>query len=312
MQMVSKPNKIILESIAKAKGLSINEVKKDLEKNKKIKSHKRRRKAIDPTVELISNGKSRSVDFSQVKGSLKNFEPKDNVFEWSMKDVALYIRSKYNNRYNENWNHKILGACNELKLIHDRIIDLYGFCDFLVMRDYVDYIFENRLDRMIDNADGVFYLRNFRDDRHVSAFSEIYDYQDSVLRATSVKEEQKELEEEFSTSNKDIEEVFFLSEDLFVKNYGIVVCIFWLIKSQKYTNKEATVRVLSICKRLYNKGEFKLVKDRTELLSPYHKSIRFPKMKQFLNNIDSRYEMDIKYKENDIIKSKFKFLEEQE
>lgn len=313
MLMVSEPDKLILESIAKAKGISIDEVRKDLKKNKKAKPRKRKKKATEPTLELITSGEARSVEFSQVKGSLKRSEARENVFKWSIKDVALYIRAKYENKYDEGWNHRTIGACTELMRIHDRILDLYGHCDFLVMRDYVDYVFENHIDMMKDRAEGVFYLRNFRDDVYISEFSEVYDYKNSFERTTCGKVESiKKYEvEDFSTSSNNIEEVFFLSEDSFVKTYGIVVCIFWLIKCQGYTNKEAATKVLNICKRLHKKGEFKFIKERTEFLSPYHESINFPRMEQFLKSIDGRYKIDIEYKENDIIKSKFKFLEEQ-
>lgn len=314
--MVSEPDKLILESLAKAKGMSISEVKEDLKKNKKTKLRKRKKKSTEPTIQLITSGRAKSVDFSQIKGRINQTEAKENVFEWKIKDVALYVRSLYQEKYREDWKHKTIGASTELMRIHDRILDIYGHCDFVVMRDYVDYIFEEEIDKMIDRAKGVFYLRNFRDDVYIKAFSECYDYKDSFERATrgegkrNTSNKQIEIVEDFSTSNDSIEEIFFLSEDSFVKTYGIVVCIFWLIRCQDYTNKEAAMRVLDICKRLNSKGEFKIIKERTEFLSPYHESITFPRMEEFLKNIDGRYKIDIQYKENDIIKSKFKFLEE--
>ncbi len=312
MLMVSKPNKIILNSIAQAKGISIDEAKLALTKNKtKKKTRRKKKKATDPSVEIISSGLAKSVDFSQVKGRTKRSEARENVLDWDIKDVAFYIRSKYEKKYNSDWGHRVIGTCPELRRIHDRILDLYGHCDFLVMRDYVDFVFEEYIDGMIDKVDGVFYLRNFRDDRFIVSFSESYDYKESFERATRGEEKTEKAMEGFSTSSQSIEEIFYLSEDSFVTTYGIVVCIFWLIKCQGYTNKEAATTVLDICQRLNKKGDFKSVKERTEFLSPYHESINFPKMEEFLKNIDGRYKIDIQYKENDIIKSKFKFLEEQ-
>lgn len=309
MLMVSKPNKIILESIAKAKGISVDEAKLDLSKSKK-KTRKRKKKVTEPTVEIVSNGRAREVEFSQVKGNIKRLEAKENVFDWGIKDVAMYIRFKYEKRYDSDWGHRTIGVCPELRRIHDRILDLYGHCDFLVMRDYVDYIFESHMDSIIDNAKGTFYLRNLREDRYIISFSEVYDYKQSFNSVTFGDEKKVKAVESISTSNQSIEEVFCLSEDSFITTYGIVVCIFWLIRCKGYTNVEAATRILDICKRLHRKGEFKYVKEKTELLSPYHESINFPKMEQFLKNIDGRYKIDIEYKENDIIKSKFKFLEE--
>jgi hypothetical protein len=179
------------------------------------------------------------------------------------------------------------------------------------MRDYVDYLFREQMEGMIDNAKGVFYLRNFRDDKYIIAFSNIYEYKESFERENWGDTEQESLAERASTSSQSIEEIFYLSEESFVTTYGIVVCIFWLIKCQNYTNKEAATRVLDICKNLNKKGDFKIVKEKTELLSPYHESINFPRMEEFLKCIDGRYKIDVEYKENDIIKSKFKFLEEQ-
>ena len=181
MLMVSEPNKLILESLAKAKGVSINEIKEDLNKNESVK---RKKRSTEPTIQLITDGRARSVDFSQIKGKISQKEAKENVFEWKIKDVALYVRSRYLKKYKEDWKHKTIGACTELMRIHDRILDIYGHCDFLVMRDYIDHIFEEEIDKMIDRSKGVFYLSNFRKDIYIKAFSERYDYKDSFERAT--------------------------------------------------------------------------------------------------------------------------------
>ena len=178
--MVSKPNKIILESIAKAKGQTVEEVKDDLQKSKS-KPRKRKKKKIGATLELISDGKAKTIDYNQVRGNKSQNQAKENVSEWKIKDVAFYIRSKYEERYNKDWKHKTVGACTELMRIHDRILDIYGLCDFFVMKDYVDFIFDRYIDIMIDRADGIFYLRNFRDDKYVMAFSQEYDYKISTI-----------------------------------------------------------------------------------------------------------------------------------
>lgn len=310
MLMVSKPDKLILESLAKAKGVSVDDVKKDLKNNKKPKKRKRR-KATDPSVELISSDEARTIEFSQVKGNIRRSTARENVFEWNIKDVSFYIREKFQKRYDKDWGHRTIGVCPELMRIHDRILDIYGHCDFHVMRDYVDYIFEEEIDGIIDKSKGVFYLNSLREDRYIASFSEIYDYKESFEREKFGGKKKKTKSEKpnlISTSSTSISEVFRLSEDSFVKTYGIVICIFWLIKCQYYTNREAATRVLEICERIHSKGEFKEVKEITESFSPYHDSINFPKMEDFLRNIDGRYKIEIEYKENDIIKSKFKFL----
>lgn len=308
MQMVSDPDKIILESMAKAKGITVEEVKDNIKKNKK-KSQKKRNNS---PVEITISDKARSIDFSQIKGSIKRNTPKENVFEWGIKDVALYVKDKYYKKFKKDWMHRVIGSCPELRRIHDRILDIYGLCDFLVMRDYIDYIFSEKIEGIIDRAGGVFYVRNFRDDNYIIDFIRSYDYKDSFGREMWGNDDQEQLSEKPSMSNESIGEIFLLSEESFVTTYGIVVCIFWLIKYKKYANGDAARRVLDICQKLNNKGKFKLAKERTEQLSPYHESIRFPKMKEFLKNIDGRYKIEIEYKENPIIRSKFNFLEEQE
>lgn len=308
MLTVSDPDKIILESIAKAKGISVEEAKRSLAKKK---TRKRTKKSNEPTIEIIPSSQARTVDFSQVKGRIHRNQPKENVSEWGVKDVALYIREKYQREYNSDWGHNIIGSCPELRRIHDRILDIYGLCDFLVLKDYVDFIFDERINYIIDASKGVFYLTSLREDRHIIEFSQTYDYKKTFDKAKFGDSKKEKEKDNLSTSKKSIEEVFYLSEDAFLKTYGIVVCIFWLIKCQGYTNLAAATRVLEISQRLNSKGEFKKIKETTEKLSPYHESIRFPKMEQFLKSIDGRYKIDIEYEENDIIKSKFKFLEEQ-
>ena len=308
MLMVSKPNKLILESLAKVKGVSVEKVQEDLKNKKKTRKKKKNSGA---TLEIVSDRNAKTIDYSQVRGNIKRTKPKENVFDWSMKDIALYIRSKYEKKYNEDWKHRISGVSTELMRLHDRILDIYGHCDTLVLRDYIDYIFEEFLDRILDKANGIFYLRNFRDDVYISAFSEVYDYKDSFEKEKWGDIDNNKLNENLATTNSSINEVFLLSEESFVTTYGIIIAIFWLIKCRNYSNKDAASKVLEICKKVHEKGEFKFVKDSTESLSPYHESIRFPKMNEFLANIDGRYKIEVQYKENDIIKSKFKFLLEE-
>ena len=71
MIMVSKPNKLILDSIAKVKGISIDDVKEDLNKkkvNRKRKSKKKKKLKEGPSVELISdkNLDAKTINFSQI------------------------------------------------------------------------------------------------------------------------------------------------------------------------------------------------------------------------------------------------------
>lgn len=307
---MSDCDNIILESLALAKGVSIEEIKESL--NTKKKRKRKKRKKTEPTVQLHGSMNAKEIAFTEVKGRIRKTEPKENVFEWTIRDVALYTRLKYQKMFDESWKHNIIGVSSELRRLHDRILDIYGHCDFLVLRDYIDYIFEEKINIILDKANGVFYLQNFRNDQYIIAFSNVYDYQESFQSEITEGENDNNELENISMSNNDIEEVFLLSEEIFVKTYGIVVPIFWLIKSYGYSNKEASMRVLQVCKNLHKKGEFKEVKEKTELLSPYHQSIYFPKMVEFLKNIDGRYKIDIEYKEHDIIKSKFKFLEETE
>jgi len=308
MIMVSEPDKLILNSIASAKGISIEEVKEDLKTNKVRLTKQNIKKSSDTTVEIVSDGLAKMVDFNQIKGHLKRTEPRENVLEWELQDVAMYIRSKYAKKYKKDWGHRITGVCIELKRIYDRIIDIYGHCDVLVMKDYIDYIFYTYIDRMIDKSGGVFYIRNFREDKYICSFSEKYNYKRSFEKVTNAIKNDKESIENIPMDNKKIEEYFILSEEEFVFTYGVIVCIFWLINCKGYSNKDATSRILEICKKIHKKGEFKLVKERTELLSPYHSSIKFPKMCEFVENIDGRFRIDVDYSDIDIVKNKFKFL----
>ena len=224
-------DRIILESMAKAKGVTVEQLQIQISNKgkKKKKEEVVRVINVNPTLEII-NDKSKTIDFSDIKGSIKKSSLKDNVFNWGPRDVGMYIAGKFRKKYNKDWGHNLIGTSSEITRIHDRIIDIYGHCDYLVMRDYVDYIFSRQLDEILASRKGIFHLTDFRKDRYIQLFASVYNYKESFEKERNKQDNKQKEIEACSFRAEDVEQIYLLSEEEFIISYGVVICAYWLHK----------------------------------------------------------------------------------
>ena len=127
----------------------------DLDKIKKTNSTRKKTNKKN-----IKNKIESSDTFENIKEN-KNYKVKNNILEWGVLDIAIYFNNKYKEKFYVDFCPPInlRSLCPEISKVHDKIVDLYGCCNFLILRDYISYIFQNGIEKVMEETKGVLYIK---------------------------------------------------------------------------------------------------------------------------------------------------------
>lgn len=232
-------------------------------------------------------------------GGKKKVVRKNSLEEWGAFDFFYYTEKKYVAKYGCSMDLNVGGNGVEINRIRDKFYDLFGFCCNLIMKDYIDFFFNNYIDQII-NLDGAFYFRQMRDEKIVCEFYDGYNFPQSFLQySESVKVGNKNL-----ISNKAVKESYMVGDTSLVSNYGIVISLNWLIKVKELLPEDATRMVLTACRDLANRDMVDVIKSATETYSPYPSSLFFKSPQLVMDRVDKNIKLDVEFDNN----NKYEFL----
>ena len=251
----------------------------------------------------IVNREAETCSYADIAKKKRKLKQKNNLEEWGAFDFFLYAREKYTVKYGCRWDLGIGGGSLEINRIRDRFSDIFGFCCNLIMRDYIDFFFDNYIDKMIQ-SDGAFYFRQMRRDKIMSEFCEAYDFSQSFLRYT----EREKIKDKDTISNLEIKEAYYIGDTSLVSNYGIVIAFNWLINVKKMSPTDTARLVLAACRELASKNMISVVKKATEVYSPYPSALSFKKPQVIMDKIDSSIKLNVEFNDN----SKYVFMQVKE
>ena len=302
------PKDILKEIQAESLGVSPEDVVfTDLRKKKKKK--KKIKKTIESESDdtIISNQEGFSITNMGTEvcsygdiGKKRRLKQKNSLEEWGAFDFFLFTQKKYINRYGSNWDLNIGGSSLEINRIRDKFYDLFGFCCNLIMRDYIDFFFDNYMDDLI-RTEGEFFFNHMRRDKMMCEFYDGYNFPQSFEKYTK---SEKLYNKVFITS-QEVREAFLIGDTSLVSNYGVVISLNWLIVVKKMSALEATMLVVMACKDMFNKGMINVVQNVTELYSPYPSNIPFKSPQLVMNKIDKNIKLSVEFVDND----KLRFLQ---
>jgi len=276
------------------------------------RDRKKRKKKVKKIVEsesnstILNNAEGFAIENVTVEScsyadiGRRKLKKKNNLEEWGAFDFFLYAEKIYKNKYSKQWVLHIGGGSLEINRIRNKFYDLFGFCCNLIMRDYIDFFFENYMDQMVDSDSG-FYFRQMRNDKIICEFHEGYDFSQSFLQYS---ESEKQCDKE-TISNDTIKEAYMISDTSLVSNYGIVISLNWLIKVKKISPTDASRVVLSACRELESKGMIDVVKSATETYSPYPSSLLFKDPQIVMDKIDKNIKLEVEFDDS----GKYEFLQ---
>lgn len=308
MIKMKDPKDILREVKADIMGVSPDEIVFSDFRDKKKKKKKLKKTIESESGEtIIDNSEGFGLTNVEVEvcsyadiGKKRRLRQKNNLEEWGAFDFFLFAEKKYISKYGSRWNLNIGGSSLEINRIRDKFYDLFGFCCNLIMRDYIDFFFDNYIDVII-KSEGAFYFRQMRKEKIICEFYDGYNFSQSFLKYT----EGEKTENKDSISNREIKEAYLIGDTSLVSNYGIVISLNWLIRVKKLSATDSTRMVLTACRELKDKGLIEVVKGATEIYSPYPSSIPFKNPQLVMDRIDKNIKLDVEFNDN----NKFEFLQ---
>jgi len=266
-------NEMIKKIIGEAIGKDISLIKSEYKrKNKKRKNgfiFENQEKNSEKKLEIINEPATQYIEFNKLFKrtiSLTNYQKKD-INKWNNRDFVNYAYNFYRKRYKKDWKLRFPAATLSMERIRTKLSALFGTDNNIIVRDYIQYSFEQGyIDKFIEKYKK-FYFNQLLYNYLLESF-----YLNYNIEYSENKEKQKKQELSFNQlilSDKEIEESFLLSEETLLFDFGVVITVNWFILKKNLQEEEAISKVYNIYKNIYNKGLFEVIKISTEKWSPY-------------------------------------------
>lgn len=206
-----------------------------------------------------------ATTFSNLKSNIW-WRPVDNDLQnWSNKDFAIHLVNLYKNKYKQPCDIHPVHIMTRINDIRESIREYVGFCDNLVLRDYLSYFCSEWLDYYhIDKKLG-YWLRPMRDKKPILSFISRYsygEYKDKNNVASEAKSGN-----EFGLD--DIKQSYLLGIDSLLLKFGFVISFNYLVKQESFSIGQAANVVAKSSLKLYNRKSIKHVVEATEGFESY-------------------------------------------
>lgn len=226
--------------------------------------HIKRNSIKNKTEEILKiKQQAKEINISDIK---TKYKVKEDLNLWTSKDFVYYMSDKYEKKYGHCWKGiSYIGVTTFIPRIRDMIRDSLGICDNIVMKDFIDYYFNNW---MQDSYQKEWFLRNMTNNTEpILKFSTSYNYKDSISK--NIKTENKEVKTDISLLNEnELEISYLLGIDNLLNKYGIIVTINFCLKKD-FSLEKAIEKVAYAIARAYNRGVANSIFKTTEKYKDY-------------------------------------------
>jgi hypothetical protein len=240
------------------------------------------------------------VEFDDLPRRKRSRKTPENIERWITADFVSYSARLFTARYKQDWGLNFSAQCQEMLVVRDWILERLGFCDNVVMRDFIKWFFDNCSDDFMKKF-GQFYFAHMRRPKVMEAFINSYRYVPAKPEAPIPQKNSPSSKPKVAFNAKEMADIFILSEEQFILEYGILVSISWLIAKKKFSNVEAIKFVYTVCEGLHKKGKFGLVKEATEKYNPYPVDLLFLEAERFVKKIDPNLSIKITTTKNEVL-----------
>jgi hypothetical protein len=216
-----------------------------------------------------------------------------DVFQWTNRDIALYITEKYYKKYKNNWDVSIVGVATHVDRIKKCLFDILGFCDNVVMKDYLDYFFTYWADLCVHGANKTLRFKSFLGSDPIDEFVDSYNYSERVQYYISGSDSDYEGNLPKVDINK-IDMSYSLGIDNLILDFGIIVAMNYLLKKGKPLNI-ATKLVSDAAVRICKDSDYSLVAEITNAYSPYSNKMIYKNSDEISNLIQRRIGKEISF-----------------
>lgn len=295
--------KSVLTDISGAKDeVELRDVRKEKKRGRPLKNIVDSNPSLNSfggQLEIVGGG-AKSVGWETIK-DIRKTVIKDNLSLWTSSDFYLYCKKKYQEKYNSPWNLKMGNAKIQICKLRDDIEEYFGFQSNLMIKDYIDYFFDNYMDFQRKRGKDFLFVM-LRSDSPLKGFFNNYNYQDSFNKFM------KNKKEEVFIKSAEIKASYDISPYSLVVSYGIVISVNWLLSNRDFDGKQAIQYVYKACKKLNQTGQLDLVKKSTEAFSPYPSACAFKIPNLILEKIKEGERVEVDFLDDDKINSRFKCI----
>ena len=106
---------------------------------------------IDIKSILIKESVSKEKAFNEWPVEKREASLSKDLVEWTQRDFALYISDLYYKKFSKPIGFGIIGMSAYLGRIKVNVKEAVGFCDNIVLKDYIDYYFKNWIEHHISD-----------------------------------------------------------------------------------------------------------------------------------------------------------------
>ena len=263
---------------------------------KKKKTQRKKTEGIDI---FSDSGKSKQIEFKDIKSprsrSIRNRIRHLPLSEWVSVDFVYYTASLYKERYGRDWELNVSGSCAQVVGVKDFIVDHFGFCDNVILRDYLRFFFENHSDYFMQHSK-MFYFSYLKKPFIMQKFVDAYDYDESCRKELSDIDFTESSKKKYTCIAKDdVESSQLLSDQRLVTDYGVIISVNWLL-SKGLSLTDACSMISDACVDLYKRGLISNVAKATERFSPYPDWLAYRDATSILNNAGYSGSVIVTYK----------------
>jgi hypothetical protein len=257
----------------------------------------------------IVHAGSEGIDYADIKSvrSKQDRRADYDLDQWSSRDFCLFIREFHWKKVGDDWELNWLASCQEVLKVKDYISDRYGFCDNVILKDYIEFFFSHYFDELYAWKN-IFYISYLTRDAAIEKFFSTYDYATSVQNLHISKKSAPPVKKtnKIRLSDEAIEIAFLLSDEAFISDYGVIITVNWLIGRRSFTNKDAARYVYVACCKLHKAGSIISVQKSTTAFSPYPSWLPFQKAIQLIQKVDKQLLLQFEFIDSDL--KEFNFL----
>lgn len=260
---------------------------------------------IPEELEIINPDKASYIDEETIK-TKRRYKRKEKLSMWLKTDFALYIKDLYWQRYQEDWGFSPQAVANAIAKVMDNIRDNLGFVTNLVVRDYIDFFFQEHIDKAIKECEQFFMSRLYSKDI-IRIFAETYDHNAAVVREQNKNKLIQKQEAIVNITNDDLEQSYMLGEESLICEYGLVLAVNWMWAKKKIEKKEIVLKVCQVCSKLNAAGKFDVIRRATEKYK-YPSWFKFQKPNELLLKVDDSLKVNVEFTTNDSVSKMFDFI----
>tara|TARA_Y100000310_G_scaffold57488_2_gene52698 strand:+ start:30748 stop:31662 length:915 start_codon:yes stop_codon:yes gene_type:complete len=242
------------------------------------------------------------ISYGQIKKG-KEFKRSDNIEDWIARDFVYLLRDLHDAVFERKWNLNFGGVALEVTRIHDAIALQNGFCNNIVLRDYINFYFKYYAQKTAD-ADKEFYTNQLRNEKYIKHFIGKYNFKSSFDKEIDSRTQRN------STPNlneKLVKDSIMISDENFLYEYGFVVFINWFIFSG-LEKVEIIKKAIGLCRKLHKEDKFNIVLEATSAWGSYPKWFKFSNVSKFLSCVNKDLNLEIEFITNSETDRKFSIM----